>query len=50
MANQWMPYAVNANAAMQNGTVFAKTWNQVKPMNKMMPVTNWQNPGSHMPG
>jgi len=40
IANQWMPYAVNASAAMYNGGDFVKTCTQVSPMNKITPVTN----------
>lgn len=42
-----MPYAVNASAAMYNGGDFVNTCTKVSPMNKITPVTNWQNPGIH---
>jgi hypothetical protein len=48
MANQWMPYALNASAAMYRG-LSVNTWNQVRPTNRMMPVISWQSPGRKIP-
>src|SRR4051795_10781364 len=43
-AHQCTPYAVNATAAMYSGLP-VKEPNQVRPTNRMTPVTNWRNPG-----
>jgi len=49
MANQWMPYAENARAAMYSGGDAVKTPSHVRPTKRITPLSSWQNPGIQMP-
>ena len=49
IANQWIPYTVNAKPAMYSGAAFPKKPNHVNPTMRYTPVMNWQKPGIQNP-